>query len=266
MKRDLRGRRAIVTGASGGIGRSVAEALARQGARVALVARTRERLEEAAAQIHARGGEAHVIPGDITLEDDRSRILESATEQLGGLDLLVNNAGVGSWGHFVGSTEEILRQVMEVNFFGPVELIRQAVPALEHGRQPAVVNVASMCARRAMPAWPEYSASKFALAGISESLRGELIRFGIDLLLINPGLTNSGYSSHLLRSEGRANIDFSRGMAPDHVADRIVASVRGNRFETVVGSDARWMLLFNRFFPRWLDRLLGRKVQKLYAN
>ena len=88
----------------------------------------------------------------------------------------------------------MLRQVMEVNFFAPAELIRLAIPVLEQGRQPAIVNVASMCGRRAMPAWTEYSASKFALCGLTEALRGEMARFDIDVLLIVPGLTRSDLS------------------------------------------------------------------------
>ncbi len=127
----------------------------------------------------------------------------------------INNAGVGSWAHFADSTEAILREVMEVNFFAPAELIRHAVPILVQGEQPAIVNVASMCGRPAMPAWPEYSASKYALCGLTEALRGELARFDIDILLMVPGLTRSGLSQHLLRSQGRAKIEFDKGMPPD---------------------------------------------------
>ena len=111
--------------------------------------------------------------------------------RLGGLDVLINNAGVASFGHFAECTEVILRQVMEVNFFAPAELIRLAVPVLTRGRQPAVVNVASMCGRRGIPAWAEYSASKFALCGLSEALRAELVRFDVDVLLVLPGVTRS---------------------------------------------------------------------------
>src|SRR5919199_78814 len=94
------------------------------------------------------------------------------------------------------------------SFFPPAELPRLAVPALTRGRQPAVVNVASMCGRRGMPAWSEYSASKFALCGLTEALRGELARFDIDVLLVLPGLTRSNLGANLLRRCGRYPIDF----------------------------------------------------------
>ena len=88
--------------------------------------------------------------------------MEETKRSFGGLDILINNAGVASSAHFADSSEAILRQIMEVNFFAPTELMRQAIPLLVHGVQPAIVNVSSMCGRRAMPGWSEYSASKFA--------------------------------------------------------------------------------------------------------
>src|SRR5437660_6384740 len=107
-----------------------------------------------------------------------------------------------------------------------------------------------MCGRRAMPGWSEYSASKFALCGLTEALRGELARFDVDILLIVPGLTRSDFSRHLLKSEGRMKIDFSKGMPPERVAAGIVRSLRKNKTETVLGADASWMLRFHKFFPR----------------
>jgi short-subunit dehydrogenase len=173
---------------------------------------------------------------------------------------------VASFGHFAESTEAVLRQIMEVNFFAPAELIRAAAPILMHGRQPAVVNIASMCGRRGIPAWSEYSASKFALCGLTEALRGELARFDIDVLLVVPGLTRSDLGRHLLRRTGRANIDFDNGMPPEDVARGILDALARNRTETVLGRDARWLLRFHRFLPRLVDALLTRKVRQLYTE
>lgn len=266
MRRNLGQKRIVVTGASSGIGRRLSEQLAAAGARLGLVARSADALESFASQLTNRYGDRIVsIPADITEEQDRRRVLDSVAQRFGGLDVLINNAGVTSWAHFADSSEEILRRIMEVNFFAPAELIRLAIPLLEKGKQPAVVNVASMCGRRGMPAWPEYSASKFALCGLTEALRGELVLFGIDILLVLPGLTKTGLHSSMLQSAGKAQIDFAAGMAPERVAARIVEVLQRNRTETVIGSDARWMLLVNRFLPGLVDRLLARKVRKLYA-
>ena len=264
MKRELHGRRILITGASSGIGRCLAEQLARMGARVAMAARSPDKLAELEARLKNQNFDVVAVPADITLEEDRRRLIEQTAEHFGGLDVLVNNAGVASWAHFAHSTESILRQIMEVNFFAPAELIRLAIPILVEGAQPAIVNVGSMCGRRGMPAWSEYSASKFALSGLSEALRAEMARFDIDVLLVLPGLTRSEFSSHMLQSAGRMKIDFTAGMPPEQVAGHIVRVLQKNVTESVVGRDARWILRFQRFFPRLLDRLIARRVRKLY--
>ncbi len=263
MTRELTGKRVILTGASGGIGRATAAALGAAGCRVALASRDRDALDKVVRGLPT--GEYVVVPTDITNADDRRRLVDAAVTAFGGLDILVNNAGIGSWGHFSTSTEDIARRVMEVNFFGPVELTRAALPHLENGVQPCVVNVTSMCGRKGMPAWPEYSASKFALVGMSEAWRGEFARFGVDTLTVVPGMTDSGFDKNWIRVDGKADLRFADGMKPEEVAAGIVAAVRTNKTETVLGSEARRLLRFNRYFPRLTNWLIARKVKKLYA-
>ena len=257
MRRELTGKRVLLTGASSGIGRALAVELATAGAKVAAAARSADKLAELAKET---GGLA--VPGDITVPADRERIMLVAVESFGGLDILINNAGVGSWGHFATSTEAINRQVLETNFFAPVELTRLAIPHLAEGNQPAVVNVTSMTGRRGMPAWPEYSASKAALVGMSEGWRGEFVRFGVDVITIVPGLTRTNLNNTLLRNDGKA--DLPDGMPPETVAKAVVAALRANTTEAVVGGEARKILLMNKFFPRLLNRLIARKITKLY--
>ncbi len=266
MVRDLTGRRLLITGASQGIGRALAEQAAAQGACVAVTARSGDVLDDLARRLTAGGAEVLPVTADITVEADRRRLLDTVADRFGGLDVLINNAGVGAFGHFAGSTEAVLRQVMEVNFFAPAELTRLAIPVLERGKQPAVVNVASMCGRRGVPAWPEYSASKFALCGLTEALRGELARFGIDVLLVLPGLTRSNLAQNLLRNEGRMKIEFEKGMPPETVAAAVLRALRKNRAETVVGFEAFWILLANRLLPGLVNYGMARKVRQLYAT
>jgi short-subunit dehydrogenase len=266
MRRDLQAARMVITGASSGIGQSLAEQSARAGARVVLTARSADRLDELARALTAAGGEVLAVPADVTIPADRERLLRTTVEKWGGLDVLINNAGVASFGHFATSTEEVLRQVMEVNFFAPAELTRLAIPYLQKGRLPAVVNVASMCGRRGVPAWPEYSASKFALCGLSEGLRGEMARFDIDVLLVVPGLTSTGLSQHLLRNAGRMKINHQGGMPAEQVAAGILRGLTRGKTETVLGWEARWVLRANRWFPGLVNYLMARKVRKLYET
>jgi short-subunit dehydrogenase len=143
-------------------------------------------------------------------------------------------------------------------------LTRLAIPHLSEGNQPAVVNITSMTGRRGMPAWPEYSASKAALVGISEAWRGEFVRFGVDVITIVPGLTKTNLNQSLLRHEGKA--ELPEGMSPDIVADAVVKALQSNTTEVIVGSEARKILLMNKFFPRLLNRLIARKITKLYQS
>jgi short-subunit dehydrogenase len=265
MRRDLNGSRILITGASGGIGRAIAAAAADAGARLLLTGRSAERLDAVARELAGRS-EVSTVVADITRDQDQAALIAAAGDRLGGLDVLVNNAGIGSHGHFSTSTEDVLRQIMEVNFFAPAELMRRAIPVLERGRQPAIVNVASMCGRCAMPAWPEYSASKFALVGLADALRAEMARFDIRVLTVLPGLTRSNLGENLLRREGKMKIDHLGGMPTEVVGAAVIDALRRDRSETVVGSDARWMLRVQKFFPRWLDRRIARRVRQLYAD
>ena len=130
MRRDVRGRVVLVTGASRGIGRRLAERLARLGARLALTARSADDLATVSATCRALGADCETFPGDLTKPEDRERIVSETVARFGRLDVLVNCAGVCSFGEFGTSSEEIVRRVLEVNFFAPAELIRVAAPHL----------------------------------------------------------------------------------------------------------------------------------------
>lgn len=265
--RDWRDCRAIITGASRGIGRCLAERLAQRGVQLILTARSEAPLRAVSEKLSRSGAAVTAVIADVTRAEDRQRLLDAARHRWGALDLLVNNAGVASFGHFDSSSEDILRRVMEVNFFAPAEMMRLALPMLMKGRQPAVVNVASLCGRRGLPGWSEHCASKFALVGLSEALRGEFARFDVDVLLVLPGLVKSDdLGRHLLRNEGRMPELFEKAQPPEEVADAAIRAIERNRRETHVGRQARWLLRVNRWAPRLVDRLLARKVRQLYPE
>jgi short-subunit dehydrogenase len=264
MARAIKDSNILITGASSGIGRALAALCAREGARVGAVARSGDRLDELVKE--CQGGEVVPIVADVTSDEDRRHVLDTVTKRFGRLDVLVNNAGVASFGHFSSSSEAVLRQVMETNFFAPAELMRLAIPLLTQGRDPAIVNVASMCGRRGVPAWPEYSASKFALCGLTDALRAEFARFDVEVLLIVPGLTQTELRSNLLHNTGRMKLDHDEGMSADQVAAAILKSLKAGKRETVLGWDARWILRVNRWLPWLVDWRMKRKVEQLYRD
>ena len=265
MRRQIRGKRILITGASSGIGRAMAIASGKRGARLILAARSLNRLGQLAEDLHEKGIEAVPIVSDVTRDEDRQAMFRKAIDELGGLDILVNNAGIGAFGHFVDLSPDILRQTMEVNFFAMAESCRLAVPILADGSQPLIVNVSSRAGRRGIPAWTDYSASKFAVSGFSEALRAELVRFNIDLLLVVPGLVTSEFSNNLLARKGRFPLP-THGLSADVAADRILRAMERNKKELRMEWGARMILFLNWLVPRFLDRQMARVVSRLYSD
>lgn len=264
MRRTFQDRVVIVTGASRGIGRRVAGRLAARGAKVALVGRTASDLADAAREIGSAGGTCEAFPADLTDPQARARTVEAVAERFGGIDGLVNAAGVAAHGPFESGTEAVLRAVMEVNFFAAAELTRLVVPHLiesaSNRRQPVVMNIASVVSRFGIPGVSEHSASKHALIGFSESLRCEFVRFGIDVLVAAPSVVKTDdMGSHLLRNEPLVPINFETGMDPATVAEQIVVAMERNRAESYLGRQAWLVNVGRRVGPRVLRKMMWRK-------
>lgn len=256
-RRTIAGRCGILTGASSGIGRALASQLVREGARLVVVARRLERLQELAASLAGTLGQLEILPGDITESEVRQAAIDRALARFGRLDLLINNAGIGAVGPFADAPEERLRQVMEINFFAPAEMIRQALPALKAGQQPMVVNVGSVVSHRAIPRYSEYCASKFALRGLSEALRAELAPAGIDVLVVSPGTTSTEFFDSAIDTPGPP-ARLRRAVSSEVVASRTVKAICQGRHEIVIGGSTKLLWWANRLFPRVVDGLMAR--------
>ena len=259
-RREIEGRRAIVTGASSGIGRAIALELARQGAGVVAVARREERLVELAKEIGEFGGQVEMVTGDITEEATRRKAIDVARSRFGGLDILVNNAGVGAVGLFEDSDPRRVRTVMEVNFFATVELTRLALPLLHKGNKPIIVNVSSIVGLRGTPLNSEYSASKFAVQGFSESLRAELVKHGIDVLVVNPGTTQTEFFDNVVERTGEPAWPEHKAVTADAVAQKTVRAIRRGDHSIIPYFWGKVMLWINRLSPKLMDRIMSRYV------
>src|SRR5262245_18677811 len=265
-RRRIAGSRILITGASQGIGRALAEAAALRGAKVLAAARSQELLRELAERVRARAAALETVQADVTTPTDRQRMVEAAQCHFGGLDVLINNAGIGATGHFVEAAPERLRQIMEVNFFGLTETTRACLPLLRQGHRPAVVNISSIAAKRGIPARSEYSASKFAVQGFSEALRAELAKDGIDVLVVSPGLTQTNFSKNMIEQKARLPMDHLRGMTAAAVADATLRAIELGRPETVLTFQGKLLTLVSRFLPRLADRIAAKKVRALFRD
>jgi short-subunit dehydrogenase len=265
-QRPIKGLRIVITGASQGIGRALALRAAAQGAQVLAAARSQELLQELADEAAKAGNPISVVAADVTSPEDRDAMLRAAQNSLGGLDVLVNNAGIGATGHFVEATADRLRKIMEVNVFGLIETTRVFLPLLKAGRQPAILNISSIAGKRGIPARSEYSASKFAVQGFSEAIRAELAKDNIDVLIVSPGLTQTNFSKNMLEQKALLKMDHLRGMTAEAVADATLAALAKGKAETTLTLQGKLLVLVSRFLPRLADRIAARKVRALFQN
>ncbi len=193
-------------------------------------------------------------------------MVEAAKTHFGGLDVLVNNAGIGATGHFVEASPDRLRQIMEVNFFGLTETTRAFLPLLRVGNKPAIVNISSIAGQRAIPARSDYSASKFAVEGFSEALRTELVKFGIDVLVVAPGLTRTNFSKNMIEQKALMPMDHMRGMTAEDVAAATLRAIERGKDRTVLTIQGKLLTLVSRILPRLADRIAAKKVRELFKD
>ena len=265
-RRRIAGSRILITGASQGIGNSLADLAARRGARVLAAARSLDLLQDLSAAVRGRGDQLEIVQADVTDADDRRRMLEAAVACYGGLDILINNAGIGATGHFADVGPDRLRKIMEVNFFGLAETTRIFIPLLRMGNFPAIVNISSIAAKRGIPARSEYSASKFAVQGFSEALRAELDADGIDVLLVCPGLTQTNFSKNMLEQKAKLQFDHMRGMTADDVAIATLKAIERGRHEVCLSFRGKLLSFISRFLPRLADRIAAKKVRAVFRE
>ena len=191
---------------------------------------------------------------------------DECVRQMGGLDVLVNNAGIGATGHFAEVSAERLRKIMEVNFFGVAETVRVFLPLLRAGNRPAIVNISSIAGKRGIPARSEYSASKFAIQGFSEALRAELAKDGIDVLVVCPGLTDTNFSKNMLEQKAKLQMDHLRGMTAEAVAQATLRALARGKSEIYLSLQGKLVVFVSRFFPRLADRIAAKRVRELFPE
>lgn len=257
-RRKLAGHRVVVTGASSGIGQELAVQLAALGCRLIINARRVDRLQTLVDSIRRTGGDVEPVPGDITEPATREAILARALDCWKGLDILINNAGIGAIGPFAEADDRRLRRVMDVNFFAPCALTRSAIPLLAEGEQPLIVNISSVLAHRGVPLKSEYCASKFALHGWSDALRAELTDQGIDVLLVSPATTDSEFFDNVIENTTRRDWKLSSARSPATVARQAIRGMQRGRHEVFTSWGGRGLVWLDRIFPGLANRVVAR--------
>lgn len=257
----LKNKIVLLTGASEGIGRATALALAAEGATVVLTARSVEKLREVAAEMEAKGAKAVIIPADLSDESERSRLVQETIAAVGQIDILINNAGLGME-TMVGSIPlNDARQLFEVNFFAPLDLIQRFLPAMRERNAGQIVNISSIVGHRATPNQAIYCASKYALNGLSDALRTELVGTKILVTDIYPGVTATNFPVNQLHSTRTGA--RRRAVPPELVATVIVDAIKKRHRARYIRWQDQLLVYASRLLPGLAEAVIGRTVNRL---
>jgi NADP-dependent 3-hydroxy acid dehydrogenase YdfG len=254
-KPAVAGKVVIVTGASSGIGEATAREFARAGASVVLAARRAERLERLANEINSNDGVALPVPTDLTSIDQITRLVRVTRETFGRIDVLANIAGWGRYDWFEELSPEDLRQQYEVNVLGMAELTRQVLPVMKEQRSGHILNMSSYASEISVPPLTVYASTKYAVEGLTDGLRRELIPWGINVSRIHPsGVKGTEFNPKAGREGGIRYRSFPLGkVTREQVAREIVALVERPRRKIFLSRLYDVPVLLNRLFPGFVD-------------
>lgn len=271
MKRfAIQDKRIVLTGASSGIGWELALQLAQAGAKVVVNARRKQRLDELVQSFEELSrpiggskqrvsiGKIVPVAGDVCEAQVQDVLVSRCLETFGGIDVVINNAGIGAMGRFDQSAEDRMRKLFEVNFFAMTELIRKSLPLLKRGNDPLIVNMSSILAHRAAPLKSEYCATKFALHGFSDAIRAELASDGIGLLLVSPSTTDSEFFDSAIEDQTGKNWKKRGSMSPAQVAAKTIRAMKKRKHEIILTHGGRFLVWLDRIVPGVANRVMAR--------
>ncbi len=253
----LDGTRILITGATGGIGSAVAELLAARRTRLALIGRNAQALEELAEGLGGTGNNVHTISADLLDPVARARGVQQARAALGGIDLLINNAGLLSFRPFAEEDPAVLERIVQVNLTTPMLLARQVLPWMLEQGGGRIVNIGSTFGSIGFAWFAGYSASKFGLRGLSEALRREFAGSGVTVTYVAPRAVKTKLNTaavYRMAEATRMHIDD-----PKWVAEKIVAAIESDAKEVFLGFPEKFFARLNSILPRLVDNGLRKQ-------
>lgn len=263
---EFTGKTVIVTGASSGIGRACAVEFAKEGANLVLGARQYVVLCELTRFLEEEYEvRAVAVQCDVSKEEDCRELVQQAVQTFGGVDVLVNNAGISMRALFESLDLDVLRKLMDVNFWGTVFCTKYALPEIVKAKG-SVVGVSSIAGYQGLPGRTGYSASKFAMQGFLQALRVENLKKGIHVMVACPGFTTSNIRNAALAADGSAqgesSMDESKMMPAEEVARLIVDGVERRKRDLILTGRGKLTVILSRFFPKLTDKLVYKHFTK----
>ncbi len=263
---DINGKVALITGASTGIGKALALALAGRGVHLALGARGEAELEKVAVECRNKGVRAVAIGVDVAEPDQCKAFVERAIAELGGVDIVVNNAGIGMWAQFKDVTDlGLYERLMRVNYFGAVHVTHAALPSVIQ-RKGLLVAVSSLTGKTGVPTRSGYAASKHAMQGFFDSIRIELAPEGVDVLVVSPGFVATDIRARGFAADGKAHGESPRDEAKDNMSvEECVAimmkAIERREREVVMTTKAKLGMWLRLVAPKVVDNIAARAVR-----
>lgn len=257
----IAGSTVLLTGASGGIGGAVATEFARRGASLVLVGRDAAKLDSLALRVREAGGSAHPIVADITSPGSSGHIVEQAIAHAGDIDVLINCAGVQTFGFFATETSDETANLFAINAVAPMAMTRSVLPHMLARGRGRIVNVGSIFGSIGFPCFASYSASKFALRGFSEALRRELTGSGVGVTYVAPRFTRTSFNANAVARMAvalRMNQD-----EPAVVAVAVIEAIEAERRNRYLGWPEKLFVRVNSLLPRLVDGSLMKQVEQI---
>ncbi len=258
MKSCLNGKVVVVTGASSGIGEAMAREYAKMGAKVVMGARREEELQRIASEIKAAGGTVAYAACDVVKEEECKRLIDTAVEAFGGIDVLICNAGLSMRALFDDCDLKVLHRLMDVNFWGTVNCTKHALKWLQQSKG-SLVGISSVAGIHGLPGRTGYSASKYAMTGFLDTIRVENLKKGLHVMTACPGFTASNVRFSALTADGTAQGETPRNeakmMTPEQVAHIVERGIRRRKRLCLMEWEGRSTHLVKKFFPGLVDRL-----------
>lgn len=259
------GRVVLITGGSSGIGRALALEFGRAGYRVAFTGRDEERLQQVVAQMTAQGSHSLSIVADAASEADSRHAVEETVRHFGRIDVLICNAGISMRANFADAELDVIRRLMDINFWGTVYAVKFALPHITASKG-SIAGISSIAGYRGLPGRTGYSASKFAMQGFLEALRTELMPQGVHVLVACPGFTASNIRFTALTADGSAQGESPREeekmMTAEEVAHHVLRAIEERKRDLILTTQGKVTVWLNRLLPNLADKLVYNHMAK----
>lgn len=263
----MRDKIVVITGASSGIGKACALEYAKRGAKVVLAARNSQKLKETAKEIQNIGGQPPLyVTTDVTQESDCEQLIKKTISHFGRIDILINNAGIAMRALFKDVKLDVLRDVMNVNFWGTIYCTKFALPYLLQTKG-SVVGIISIAGYMGLPGRTGYGASKYAVRGFLDTLRVENLKTGLHVLVAAPGFTASNIRTTSLtangQTQGESPRDESKMMSAEECAKHIIDAIEKRKRELILTfKEGKLTVWLSKWFPSFLDKLAYNHMAK----